>query len=89
MNLETDWRLRLAAFARLRKLHDQRGTDLATAAELSHGFDFDGERVRLSPPRQGIWKPRQADAAHSIAPSAHADGGPAAVAAGHPDVRRS
>ena len=65
-SLDTDWRLRLAAFARLRVLRDQHGADIASAAELAEGFEFEGERIRLSPPRQGIWKPRQADAALTI-----------------------
>jgi putative restriction endonuclease len=66
-DLDADWRLRLAAFARLRALRDQRGgSDLVTASELVDGFDFEGERIRFSPPRQGIWKPRQADAALTI-----------------------
>jgi putative restriction endonuclease len=64
--LDRDWRLRLAAFARLRALRDSHGADIATAAELASGFEFEGERIRLSPPRQGIWKPRQANAVLSI-----------------------
>lgn len=76
-NLDAGWRLRLAAFARLRELHDQRGSDQATAAELSHGFEFEGERIRLSPPRQGIWRPRQADAALTIVTAPPHSGRPA------------
>jgi putative restriction endonuclease len=64
--LDSDWRLRLAAFDRLRVLRERHGADIATAVELAEGFEYEGERIRLSPPRQGIWKPRQADAALTI-----------------------
>jgi putative restriction endonuclease len=76
-NLDADWRLRLAAFARLRILRDRHGADLAAAAELAEGFDFEGERIRLSPPRQGIWKPRQAAAALTIVTTPPRTGRPA------------
>lgn len=75
--LDTDWRLRLAAFAQLRALRDRHGADIATAAELAAGFEFEGERIRLSPPRQGIWKPRQAAAALTIVTAAPRPGRPA------------
>ena len=76
-NLDPDWPLRLAAFARLRELRDRHGADIATAAELAEGFEFEGERIRLSPPRQGIWKPRQADAALTIVTAPPHPGRPA------------
>ena len=67
MALDTDWNLRLAAFARLSALREQKGgSDLVTAAELSEGFDFEGERIRLVDLRKGIWKPRQAEAALTL-----------------------
>ena len=75
--LDSDWRLRLAAFNRLREIRARRGTDEATAAELAEGFEFEGERIRLSPPRQGIWKPRQAIAALTIVTAPPQPGRPA------------
>jgi putative restriction endonuclease len=67
MPIDTDWRLRLAAFKRLSDLrHEKGGSDLVTAAELSDGFEFEGERVRLVDLRKGIWKPRQAEAALTL-----------------------
>lgn len=67
MPLDTDWRIRLAAFARLSALHQQKGgSDLATAAELNEGFEFEGQRIRLVDLRRGIWKPRKADAALTL-----------------------
>lgn len=66
-DLDRDWRLRQAAFARLEALRASKGgVDLVTSAELRQGFEFEGERIRLSPPRQGIWKPRQAVAALTV-----------------------
>jgi hypothetical protein len=76
-NRDTDWRLRLAAFAQLRVLRDRHGVEVATAAELAEGFEFEGECIRLSPPRQGIWKPRQADAALTIVTTPPSAGRPA------------
>lgn len=65
--LDRDWRLRLAAFAKLDSLKASKGgVDLVTSAELAEGFEFEGERIRLSATRQGIWKPRQADAALTV-----------------------
>src|SRR3990172_2799465 len=76
-SVDLDWRLRLAAFARLRALRERHGADIATAAELAEGFEFESERIRLSPPRQGIWKPRQADAALTIVTAPPHPGRPA------------
>ena len=64
--LDRDWRLRLAAFARLAELQRISGSDVVRSADLAHGFEFEGERIRLSPPREGIWKPRQTDMALTI-----------------------
>ena len=45
-DLDHDWRLRLAAFARLNTLRDRKGgSDLVTAAEIAGGFEFEGERI--------------------------------------------
>lgn len=77
-DLDRDWRLRLAAFARLsalRRLND--GTDIVTSAQLAEGFEFEGERIRLSPPREGIWKPRQTDIALTIVTAPPRPGRPA------------
>lgn len=56
--LDYDWRLRMAAFAELRRLADKRG-GVATDEDLTDGFPFEGERIRLWDPRRGIWRPRQ------------------------------
>ena len=56
--LDSDWDLRLAAFARLGLLVQQ-GGGVVTPAELDQGFEFQGERVKLWDPRRGIWRPRQ------------------------------
>lgn len=65
--LDRDWRLRLAAFAHLKDLGARKGgVDVVTSAELAMGFEFERESIRLSATRQGIWKPRQADAALTV-----------------------
>ena len=56
--LDPDWRLRLAAFAELRRRADAAG-GVVTAADLDRGFAFEGERIRLWDARRGIWRPRQ------------------------------
>jgi len=56
--LDGDWRLRLAACARLKELA-QRWGGVVTADDLDQGFDFEGERIRLWDARRGIWRPRQ------------------------------
>jgi putative restriction endonuclease len=56
--LDRDWRLRLAAFARLEELVRLRG-GLVTDGDLDNGFDFEGEHIRLWDRRRGIWRPRQ------------------------------
>lgn len=61
---EYDSRLRAEAMAWLdQKTHD--GTSSVTRSELSN-FTFDGDRVPLVDPQQGIRKPRQLSAALSI-----------------------
>lgn len=64
--LDDDWRLRLAAFNRLAELRRINGSDIVTSEQLASGFEFDGERIRLGPTQQGIWKPRQTRMALSI-----------------------
>ena len=59
-SLDLDWRLRLAAFAELRKITaPTEGT--IRREDMDRGFEFEGERIRFaSPPRgRGIWRPRQ------------------------------
>ena len=77
VELDPDWRLRMAAFDRLRVLRDRHGADIVTAAELTEGFQFEGERIRLSATQQGIWKPKQASAALTIMTSPPRPGYPA------------
>jgi|SRR6185312_1851917 len=54
---DLDAAIRSAAFERVRRLN-QICTHL-TSAELSPGFEFDGQRIPLINPRRGIFKPRQ------------------------------
>jgi putative restriction endonuclease len=78
---DSDWRLRYAAFARLRELREQKnGVDLVTRAELNLGFKFEGEQISLADRWSGIWKPRQLGrdgAALSILTAAPRPGRPA------------
>ena len=60
--LDLDWRLRLATLDRLRRA----GDGLVTGAQLTDGFEFEGERIPFFNLRMGIWKPRQADSALTI-----------------------
>jgi putative restriction endonuclease len=65
--LDDDWRLRLAAFSRLAELRRLNGgSDIVTSAQLAEGFELDGERIRLGPTQQGIWKPQQTTMALAI-----------------------
>lgn len=57
-DLDPDWRLRLAAFARLADLQ-QAGGGLVTLEELEQGFEFEGARIPFINARRGIWRPRQ------------------------------
>jgi putative restriction endonuclease len=76
--LDRDWRLRLAAFARLSELRRaNNGSDVVSSAELAAGFEFEGERIRLPPPREGIWKPRQTDTALTVVTAPPRPGRPA------------
>lgn len=54
---DTDYPLRLAAFAAVRRLAEVRG-DLSSR-DLSAGFVFEGNRIPLVNPQRGIFKPRQ------------------------------
>lgn len=56
--LDLDWRLRYAAFARVRQLADESGGPI-THAQLDTGFEFEGERIRLNDKFRGIWRPKQ------------------------------
>jgi putative restriction endonuclease len=53
-----DWRLRLAAFAKLKGLAELHG-GVVSFNELEQGFEFERERIRFWTPRKGIWRPRQ------------------------------
>jgi putative restriction endonuclease len=55
---DTDVRLRLAAFAELRRLRDV-GGQVVSHQQLDAGFEFEGERIRFKDDRRGIWRPRQ------------------------------
>jgi len=57
-SLDPDWRLRLAAFAKLAALQ-QAGGGLVPLDELERGFEFEGERIPFINARRGIWRPRQ------------------------------
>ena len=52
-----DTRMRMAAFEHVRRLNEIH--DSLTAAELSSGFTFEGERIPLLNPQRGIFKPRE------------------------------
>lgn len=53
----TDHRIRMAAFAHVRRLNAIH--DHLTSADLAKGFEFEGERIPLVNPQRGIFKPRQ------------------------------
>lgn len=53
-----DQRVRLAAFAFLDKQQRLTGSELLTRDLLLRGFTFNGERVPLVSPQQGIFRPR-------------------------------
>ena len=57
-DLDLDWRLRLAAFDKLRALREARG-GVVTLTELEAGFEFEGARTPLINARRGIWRPKQ------------------------------
>ena len=54
---DRDTLLRMAAFGHVRRLGEVH--DHLTAAQLSPGFLFDGERIPLINPQRGIFKPQQ------------------------------
>lgn len=56
--MDLDLRLRLAAFAELRRLREQ-GGQVVSHQQLEAGFEFEGERIRFKDDRRGIWRPRQ------------------------------
>ena len=58
MKSETDQdvQMRMAAFEQVRRLSDEQG--YLTAEDLKPGFRFEGERVPIHHPQQGIHKPR-------------------------------
>jgi putative restriction endonuclease len=57
VELDRDTSIRLAALRHVRNLSETH--DHLSAAELSPGFTFEGERVPLINPRRGIFKPTQ------------------------------
>lgn len=72
-DLDLDWRLRLAAFAALRRIAEPAGGEI-TRQQMTAGFDpgpeAGGERVAFALRARGIWKPRQMEAALSITTAA-------------------
>ncbi|MEO8388941.1 MAG: HNH endonuclease [Polaromonas sp.] len=60
----TDWAMRTAAFAEVRRLQAIR--DQLTSADLAKGFQYDGQRIPLVNPQRGIFKPRQMETLLSI-----------------------
>ena len=54
---ELDIRMRLEAFAHIKKLNELYGH--LTSKELDPGFIFEGTRIPIHNPQQGIFKPRQ------------------------------
>ena len=54
---DLDTRIRLAAFAHVRKLERENG-GILVGSDLYRGFEFEGERISLASPR-GIFKARQ------------------------------
>jgi putative restriction endonuclease len=56
--LDLDWRIRLAAFDRLRVLRTQ-GGGVVSHTQMNEGFEFEGERIAFRNPQKGIWRPRQ------------------------------
>jgi putative restriction endonuclease len=56
-DMDTDTAMRMAAFAHIRQLLELR--DAMTASDLKPGFQFWGERIPLTNPQRGIFKPAQ------------------------------
>jgi len=55
--IDQDTTIRMTAFEHLRRLSEVH--DHLTAAQLTPGFTFNGERIPLINPQRGIFKPRQ------------------------------
>lgn len=55
-SLDLDWRLRLAALEAVRRAKAMSG-GVMTRAQMTEGFEFEGERVPLALKARGIWKP--------------------------------
>jgi putative restriction endonuclease len=53
---ERDSRIRLAAFSALRKITERNG-GVITRAEMTHGFEFEGDRIPFANAQVGIWRP--------------------------------
>lgn len=53
---DRDVQMRMAAFEQVRRLSDEHG--YLTAEDLKPGFSFEGERVPIHHPQQGIYKPQ-------------------------------
>lgn len=58
MDLDLDWRVRLAALDTAERLR-RAGDGVATAAALDSGFVFEGDTIPLWNSRRGIWRPQQ------------------------------
>lgn len=58
MSLDRDWQIRLAAMAKLEELR-RAGDGLVRAAELTAGFQFEGERIPFWNSQRGIFRPVQ------------------------------
>ena len=82
LNFDVDARVRAAAFAFLEHLRQIHG-EVFPRDVLLRGFDFDGQRVPLLSPQQGIFKPRVLDAPISILTSPPTPGKPAPYADQH------
>lgn len=55
-SLDHDWQLRLAALAAVRRVTSGSG-GVMTRAQMTEGFEFEGQRVPLALQAKGIWKP--------------------------------
>jgi hypothetical protein len=53
--VDIDLRVRLAAFAFLDQLQRASSSDVLARERLIEGFEFDGQRVPLVSPQQGIF----------------------------------
>ncbi len=55
-HLDRDWQIRLAAMNALRGIPESAG-GIVTRAQMSAGFEFEGERVPFGNTQVGIWRP--------------------------------